>query len=322
LYDKPALEAQFTKAGLASKFIYSDNDIETELSCVQTAIAESYDILIIAVANSDQSLAAVETAKAAGLYVVLYDRYVTGSTSADCYVSFDNVEIGHMQGKFLVDKAAEDPSSENLALYLYAGHMSDENSKRFFSGAWAELQPKIADGTFDIINSDKANLYKNILLLTNDQINEIVSEKSTEWNPAIAEAMAQDDIDSFTPTGLVYILAPNDTTSRAIGTKFRDAGNSIINTGQDGEIASLQAILDGDQSMTLLKSSTSISEALEPIFDSLIEGNLPVFTKTLNNGSVDLPFAWTVPRLLASAEDLQECVDLGLINADDLDWDN
>jgi len=321
LYDKPGLEAQFARAGLSSCFVYSSNNVQTEYSHVQTAIAEGYDILIIVVADSEESLAAVESAKNEGLFVILYDRVVSGYTTADCYVSYDNLAIGNMQGKFLVDAVAEESVKTNIPLYIYAGHGSDENAKLFFSGVLAELQPKIDDGTFTIINSEKALSYKDNLVLSNEQITEIVEEVNTQWDPAVAETMAIADIAEFAPLGHVHILAPNDATSRSIAAMFRDNGNTIVITGQDGETASLQAILDGKQSMTLLKPFGFLADALEPVFSDPIAGETPVLTKTFNNGTVTIPFASTMPRLISTRVDIEACIEQDLIDGDSLVFD-
>ena len=65
--------------------------------------------------------------------------------------------------------------------------------------------------------------------------------------------------------GDVFILAPNDGTARAIADVFAADTDvtSYVVTGQDAEIASVQYIIDGKQSMTVLKDvRTLVGDAI------------------------------------------------------------
>ena len=90
----------------------------------------------------------------------------------DAYVGGDNTVFGHNWAQYLVDKA----SGTGNPLYLYAGAASDNNAFLFFEGAWNVLQPKIADGTFVIKNSDKAVGLQGNATLTRDQETSIIGQ--------------------------------------------------------------------------------------------------------------------------------------------------
>ena len=60
-------------------------------------------------------------------------------------------------------------------------------------------------------------------------------------------------------------------------------------TGQDAEIASVQYIIDGKQSMTVLKDvRTLVADAISAAV-AYLEGNTPPQTNTYNNGAIDVP---------------------------------
>ena len=89
----------------------------------------------------------------------------------------------------------------------------------------------------------------------------------------------------------MYILAPNDGTARAIADTFAaDADvSSYVITGQDAEEASVQYIIDGKQSMTVLKDvRTLVADAIAAAIDYL-NGQTPPATTTYNNGAIDVP---------------------------------
>ncbi|MDX9954931.1 MAG: substrate-binding domain-containing protein, partial [Anaerolineae bacterium] len=91
--------------------------------------------------------------------------------------------------------------------------------------------------------------------------------------------------------GTVFIVAPNDGTARAIADAFaadKDVTQFYI-TGQDAEKASVQYIIDGKQSMTVLKDvRTLVADAITAAV-AYLEGSTPDKTTTYNNGVIDVP---------------------------------
>ena len=74
-----------------------------------------------------------------------------------------------------------------------------------------------------------------------------------------------DTIAGAADKGTVYIVAPNDGTARAIADAFAadKAVTKYFVTGQDAEKASVQYIIDGKQSMTVLKDvRTLVADAI------------------------------------------------------------
>ena len=79
---------------------------------------------------------------------------------------------------------------------------------------------------------------------------------TTDWKFDVAKNLAEANLTaaSAADKGNVFILAPNDGTARAIADVFAadPAVTSYVITGQDAEEASIQYIIDGKQSMTVL----------------------------------------------------------------------
>jgi putative multiple sugar transport system substrate-binding protein len=185
--------------------------------------------------------------------------------------------VGEAQGQYLVDKA----SGSDNPLYLYAGAATDNNAFLFFEGAWNVLQPKIADGTFVIKNSSEAVALQDKAELTRDEMADIIGQVTTNWDFNDAKNLSEANLTATTAEdkGDVFILAPNDGTARAIADSFAADADvaSYVVTGQDAEIASVQYIIDGKQSMTVLKDVRTL------------EGSVPTETHTYNNGVFDVP---------------------------------
>jgi ABC-type sugar transport system ATPase subunit len=233
--------------------------------------------------------AAVEEAKAAGVKVISYDRLITNTPALDYYVTFDSIAVGAQQAQYLVDHA----TGAGNPLYLYAGAATDSNTFFFFQGAWGVLQPKIADGTFVIKNSSQAISLRENATLTRDQQRAIIRQITTNWDRNTARNMAQYNLAAATAAdkGNVFILAPNDSTARAIADMFaadQDVKSYLI-TGQDAEEASAQYILDGKQSMTVFKDVRTLVQTTVDATVALLKGQAPVVNGAYNNGAKDVP---------------------------------
>jgi len=233
--------------------------------------------------------ATVEAAKEAGVKVISYDRLITNSTALDYYVTFDSRAAGALQAQYIVDRA----TGKGNPLYLYAGAATDPNTFILFQGVWDVLQPKIADGTFVIKNSSEAVALQDKSGLTRDEMAQIISQVTTNWDANTARILAESNLHvaSEADKGDVFILAPNDNTARAIGEVFAadEHVKSYVITGMDAEEASIPYIQDGRQSMTVFKDvrilvQTAIEAAL-----ALLKDESPKAATTYNNGVIDVP---------------------------------
>jgi putative multiple sugar transport system substrate-binding protein len=282
---KEALEA----AGYEVEILFSQGSSATELQNVESLITKGIKVLIICPQDGSAAAAAAEAARTAGVKVISYDRLIRDTEAVDYYVTFDSVAVGEAQAQYLVDNA----TGEGNPLYLYAGAASDNNAFLFFEGAWNVLQPKIADGTFVIKNSDKAVGLKDKATLTRDEMADIIGQVTTNWDFNTAKGLAEANLTSAgaADKGDVFILAPNDGTARAIADAFgadNDVSSYVV-TGQDAEEASVQYIIDGKQSMTVLKDvRTLVSDAIAAAV-AFLEGGTPEETTTYNNGAIDVP---------------------------------
>jgi putative multiple sugar transport system substrate-binding protein len=142
-------------------------------------------------------------------------------------------------------------------------------------------------------NSSEAVALQNKPSLTRDEIARIIEQISTNWKPNIARSLAKSNLEAASPEdkGDVFILGPNDGTARAIADVFAADNDvtSYVVTGQDAEIASVQYIIDGKQSMTVLKDvRTLVNDAISAAI-AYLEGQEPVKTNTYNNGAIDVP---------------------------------
>lgn len=271
------------------QILFSQGDSAKEKANVDALIAKGIKVLIICPQDGAAAAASAEAAKAAGVKVISYDRLITDTDAVDYYVSFDSIAVGAAQAQYLVDHAS---GEKGQPLNLYAGAASDNNAFLFFQGAWSVLQPKIADGTFKVVNSPEAVKLKDKAELTRDEQAKIIGQVTTNWDFNVAKTLASSNLTKATKAdkGDVLVLAPNDGTARSIADTFKADKDitSYVISGQDAEKASVQYIIDGLQSMTVFKDvRTLVTDAIATA-TSILKDETPDAAGVTNNGKADI----------------------------------
>lgn len=317
-------ETQFKRelAGTGISILFSQGDSGKEKQNVEALLNQGIKVLIICAHDASAAAAAADAAKRDGVTVICYDRLITGTNAVDYYVTFDSVAVGEAQGKFLIDNLA--PGSKGNSLYLYAGAASDNNAFLFFEGAWNVLQPKIADGTFVIRNSSRAVALQGKAKLSREEQSSIINQVTTNWDFNEAKKKAADNLTmaSSSEKGKCFILAPNDGTARSIADEFAKDGavSSYVITGQDAEVASVQYILAGKQTMTVWKNTKTLAQDAIKMAQAVLEGKTPSTTSTYNNGAKNVPAKQT-PVQVITKDNVKLLVESGYISSSVLSGD-
>ena len=319
LQDQAQFEAILDDAGFTNQVLFSQGSSATEKTNVETLIAKGIKVLIICPQDATAAAAAVEEAKEAGVTVISYDRLITDTEAVDYYTTFDSFSVGVAQGQYLIDNA----EGTNIPLYIYTGAATDNNAFIFFEGAWSVLEPKVADGTFVIANSDKAESFVGAGELTRDDEAQILGQTTTNWDFDTAKKLAEANLTAASADlkGDVAILAPNDGTGRAIADAFAADSDitSYIVTGQDSEKASVQYIIDGKQSMTVFKDTRTLAADSVAMALAVLKGESVPTTTTYNNGVIDVPAKQTDVVVVTKDNVKVALIDSGYYEASDFE---
>lgn len=315
IQDEQRFKEALSGTEYTTEILFSQGSSAKEKENVETLINKGIQVLIICPQDGDAAAAAVEAAKKEGITVIAYDRLITNTDAVDYYVTFDSEAVGAAQAQFLVDNA----SGSGVPLYLYAGSAADNNAFLFFKGAWSVLQPKIADGTFKIANSSEAVAVQDTAELSRDQQSKIIGQVTTNWDPNEAKNKAQTHLTAAGADlkGDVAVLAPNDGTARAIADVFASdsAVTNYVITGQDAEIATIQYIIDGKQSMTVFKDVRVLVKDAMDMAVAILEGKTPETTGSYNNGKIEVKAKQTDVIVVHRDNVQQEMIDSGYYEA-------
>ncbi|MFF4453086.1 sugar ABC transporter substrate-binding protein [Streptomyces goshikiensis] len=268
-FDKPLIEKKVADlTGGKAEVIYANakQDATTQNSQVDTMITNKVNVLIVDAVDSKAIAGAVKRAKDAGIPVVAYDRLAEGPI--DAYTSFDNEEVGKVQGKALLEALGE--KAKDGQIVMMNGSVTDPNAKLFKSGAHSVLDGKVNIGKeYDTV----------------------------EWKPENANTNMAGALSALGKDKVIGVYSANDGMAGGIITALKAAGMNPLPpvTGQDAELAGVQRIVAGEQFMSVYKPYAPEATAAAEMAVALAKGEK---IDDIINQKVDSPTTKGVPSVL------------------------
>ena len=258
--DGAYLDEQFKAAGYNTIVTYSDNKNDQQVNDIQNMLSKGVDLLIIAAIDGNGLNTVMNDAGAAGVPVIAYDRLIMNDNSS-YYVSFDNYTVGKLQGEYVRDALDLDNAAGPFNMEFTAGDPADNNAGYFFNGAFDVLKPYIDSGKLVVPSGQTA----------------FDAVATDQWQTDVALDRAQNVLASFYSSGtkLDAWLCSNDSTSLGVTqavTQDYAGGNTVIITGQDGDVANLRNIKDGKQSMTVYKAVANEAVVTLDLAKAILDG--------------------------------------------------
>ncbi len=136
----------------------ANGDDVRQLADVQDLITKGVDVIVIAPHNGDAMAKAVNLAAEARIPVIAYDRLIR-NCDLDLYMTFDNVRVGEMQGRFLADALTKMGGGKKRILRIY-GAKTDNNAVLFKKGQDRALAPYLQSGEIEVVHEDWAEDWK------------------------------------------------------------------------------------------------------------------------------------------------------------------
>jgi D-xylose transport system substrate-binding protein len=238
----------------------ADLDQAKQIQQAEELLKEGVKVLVVVPHDADKAAAIVETAKKQNVAVISYDRLIRNA-DVDLYVSFDNVKVGEMQARYLLDRA---PRGNYL---LIGGAPTDNNAKLLREGQMKVLEPAIKRGDVKIVGDYWAD----------------------NWEAAPAEQYTEATLKKVR-NNLAAVVASNDVTAGGVVSalaKHNLAGKVLV-SGQDAELPAVQRLMAGTQAMTVYKRITPLARTAARAAVDFADGDNVDGTSTVNNGRKDV----------------------------------
>jgi D-xylose transport system substrate-binding protein len=297
-FDKPLLTAAMQAEGLDADIQNAQGDEQKFSTLADGMISSGVKVLVIASISSESGAAVAAKAKAQGIQTIDYDRLSLGGTS-DYYVSFDNEKVGALQGQGLADALKAKQGAQVIEI---AGAPTDNNATLFSDGANSILKPLYDSGALKLVQKQPIPDWDN-------QVGGTTFEQILTGNGGKVDG----------------VLAANDGLAGAVITVLTKYGlnGQVPVTGQDATPDGLQAILRGDQYMTVFKPIDQEAGATAKLAAALAKGDTAaadkIATQTENDpkGSRTVKSVLLEPQLITK-DNVKTVIDEGQVKASEV----
>lgn len=238
-------EAAIKKALEAAGATYVSADAQAsaakQLTDVESLIAQGVDALIILAMDKDAIGPAIEAAAAEGIPVIGYDRLIEDDRAF--YLTFDNKGVGRIIAETVKAAAPEG----NYA--IIKGDPGDPNAGFLRAGMEEVIGADVAAGKITIVG-------------------EAFSEG---WKPEAGQSNME-QILTASGNKVDAVLAQNDGLAGGAIAALAAQGLVIPVGGQDGDLAALNRVARGTQTVSVWKNSNDLGKAAGEIAVALAKG--------------------------------------------------
>ena len=174
--DGAYMEEKLAEAGFEPNVQYAGNDVNTQISQIETMINDGCEVIVIAAIEGSSLGAVLDKAAEKGIKVIAYDRLIMDNGNVDYYATFDNYKVGTVQGTYIKEKLDLDNATGPIYMEITAGDPGDNNARYFYQGALDVLKPYIDSG---------------VIVVPSGQI-EFDQVATPTWKTEVAQQRAED----------------------------------------------------------------------------------------------------------------------------------
>jgi D-xylose transport system substrate-binding protein len=239
--DEAAMKAAIEAAGNTYVSADAQASAEKQLSDIDALIAQGVDALVINAWDKDAIGPAIEKAAAEGIPVVGYDRLIEDNRTF--YLTFDNVGVGRIIAESVFAVAPKG----NYA--IIKGDPGDPNVGFLRQGMEEVIGAAVAAG--DIVIVGEAN--------------------SDGWKPENAQTNME-QILTANNNAVDAVLAQNDGMAGGAAAALGAQGLNVPLGGQDGDLAAINRVARGTQTVSVWKDARQLGKAAGEIASALADG--------------------------------------------------
>lgn len=256
----------------------ANSDADEQLRQAEKLINQGVQVLVVVPQDGELAAEIVNKAHAAGVKVIAYDRLIKNS-ELDRYVSFDNVEVGRLQARGVLDKV-----SKGKFAYI-GGSETDNNAFLVKQGSMEVLQPLVEAGDIEIV----------------------LNTFTPNWQPDLAYKTMKD----FLAAGgqVDAVVAANDGTAYGVIRALDEKGlaGKVPVSGQDAELSAVRRLIAGTQTVTVYKPISMLAVKAAEMAVALANGQPDETNNAVNNGAIEVP-SYLIAPLAVTSENVDSTV--------------
>lgn len=234
---------------------------ENQVKQIRKLVDQGAVAICILPYDKDGLTEVIAEAKKEGVLIIAYDRLIN-KANVDAYVSFDNVKVGELMAKGLVEKV---PAGNYV---IINGSPLDHNSEMFNEGYYKVLQPYIDRGEIQVIEEVWAENWREEYAV--ESVSRLLSEGS--------------EIDA--------IIGANDRLAEgaiSVLSEYELVGKVQV-VGHDADISACQKIVEGKQLLTVYKPIKNLAQGSAQLIYDLLYHQAEEANETIFDGKYNVPF--------------------------------
>ncbi|HJQ96193.1 MAG TPA: substrate-binding domain-containing protein [Acidimicrobiia bacterium] len=241
--DEPNIVAALDEAGATYISADAGSSAEQQLADVENLMAQGADVLIILAQDGEAILPAVASALEQGVPVIAYDRLIENPGAL--YITFDNIGVGRLQAEVIYGLVPEG----NYA--IIKGNQADANADF------------LREGYTQVIGDAESS----------GAINVACETYTDNWDPAIAQTNMEQCLTQEN-NAIDAVLSENDGMAGGVVAALEAQGlaGTVPVSGQDGDLAALNRVALGTQSVSVWKDARELGRAAGEAAIQLAQG--------------------------------------------------
>jgi D-xylose transport system substrate-binding protein len=291
-WDEPAIQAALEAAGASYISTDAGSSADQQIADVENLISQGAQALIILAQDGTAILPAVTAANDAGIPVIAYDRLI--EDPAAFYITFDNVEVGRMQARAILEAV---PTGNYV---MIKGNAADANADFLRGGQQEILQAAIDAGDITIVGESYTD----------------------NWDPAVAQTNMEQFLTEAN-NDVQAVVSSNDGMAGGVIAALAAQGldGLVPVSGQDGDGAALNRVALGTQTVDVWKDARLLGQAAGEVAALLAAGtsmdDVPQMLLFTTPGGNEMHSILLSP-LPITIDNLDLVVTAGWITVDDL----
>lgn len=241
--DESALRGRLEELGHTLLTADAQGSIERQAADIEGLLARGVEVLLVVGHDTTAIIPSVERALAEGVTVIAYERQIKHPDVI--YVGFDPVLVGQAQARALM---AVQPEGNYV---LIKGGQQDQYAHGTFKGQMDIIGDAVASG----------------------KINIVAEQWTTDWKPEVAQANMENIITAHGDS-IQAVLSSNDGMASGVVAALEQAGMAGLPvSGQDGDLAAVNRIARGIQTMTAWKDVRVLGKRAAELADAVLDGS-------------------------------------------------
>ena len=241
--DEAAMVAAIEANGNSYVSADAQSSSTKQLADVEALIAQGVNVLVINAWDKDAIGPAIDTAAAEGIPVIGYDRLIEDDRTF--YLTFDNVGVGRIIAESVM---AVQPTG-NYA--IIKGDPGDPNAGFLLQGMMEVIGGAVESGDITIVGEAFSDSWKPENAQTN-------MEQILTANNNMVDA----------------VLSQNDGMAGGVVAALSAQGLVIPVGGQDGDLAAINRVARGTQTVSVWKDARALGTAAGDIASALADGTM------------------------------------------------